>query len=247
MKIQVVSDLHIEMADFVLPDCEADVVVLAGDIGVGLGGLEWIVGQGINKPVVYVPGNHEFYEYDLSLISDLKSAAPPNVHVLNNDWIDIDGVRFVGSILWTDFQLFGEADKYFAIQQAKKDMSDFYLIKIGDRKFTPYDAIELHEKSRSWLEAVLAEPYPGRTVVVTHHAPSSASIHPRFARNLLSPAFASNLESMMGAERVALWVHGHMHDLFDYDIYGTRVVCNPRGYASFEFMNNFCADLVVEI
>lgn len=247
MKIQIVSDLHVEMADFVLPDTGADVVVMAGDIGVGLGGLEWIVGQGINKPVVYVPGNHEFYEYDLGLIDVLKSEAPPNVHVLNNDWIEIDGVRFVGSILWTDFLLFGEADKFFAMQEAAKSMSDFYLISIGGRRFTPQDAIGLHEQSRTWLEAVLAEPYPGRTVVVTHHAPSSASVHPRFARNLLTPAFASNLESMMGAERVALWVHGHMHDLFDYEIYGTRVVCNPRGYARYEFTNNFCPDFVVEV
>lgn len=247
MKIQVVSDLHVEMAGFVLPDAGADVVVLAGDIGVGLGGLEWIERQDIDKPVVYVPGNHEFYEYDLGLIDALKAAAPANVHVLDNDWIEIDGVRFAGCILWTDFLLFGEADKFFAMQEARKSVADFYLIGNGERRFTPQDSIALHEQSRAWLEAVLGEPYPGRTVVVTHHAPSSASVHPRFARNLLTPAFASNLESLMGGERVALWVHGHMHDLFDYEVYGTRVVCNPRGYASYEFMNNFCPDLVVEV
>lgn len=247
MKIQIVSDLHIEMADFVLPDTDADVVVLAGDIGVGLGGLAWIEEQCINKPVIYVPGNHEFYEHDLGLLDLLKSEAPPNVQILNDEWIDIDGVRFVGSILWTDFLLFGEADKYFVIQEAKKNMADFYLIKNEDRRFTPEDSIALHEQSRAWLAFVLGEPYTGKTVVVTHHAPSSASVHPRFARNLLTPAFASNLEEMMGADRVELWIHGHMHDLFDYDIYGTRVVCNPRGYASYEFTNNFRPDFVIEI
>ena len=247
MKIQIVSDLHIEMTGFILPKTDADVVVLAGDIGVGLGGLKWIAGQGIDKPVVYVPGNHEFYEHDLGLLDALKAAAPANVHVLNNDWIEIHGVRFMGSILWTDFMLFGEADKFFAMQEARKSVADFYLIGNGDRRFTPRDSIALHEQSRAWLETVLAEPYPGKTVVVTHHAPSSASVHPRFARNLLTPAFASHLESLMGAERVALWVHGHVHDLFDYKIGGTRVVCNPRGYVRYEFTNHFCADFVVEV
>ena len=90
-------------------------------------------------------------------------------------------------------------------------------------------------------------PFRGRTVVVTHHAPSSRSVHPRYARDQLTPAFASSLEMMMDGERAALWVHGHMHDSFDYEIYGTRVVCNPRGYAPNALNPEFRPDYAIEI
>jgi Icc-related predicted phosphoesterase len=94
---------------------------------------------------------------------------------------------------------------------------------------------------------MLAEPFDGGTVVVTHHAPSSRSVHTRYARDLLSPAFASSLEKLMDGDRALLWVHGHMHDAFDYEIYGTRIVCNPRGYAPYALAQGFMPDLIVEI
>ena len=94
---------------------------------------------------------------------------------------------------------------------------------------------------------MLAEPFAGKTVVVTHHAPSSQSVHPRYARDLLTPAFASNLENLVDGNRVALWIHGHMHESFGYEVYGTRVVCNPRGYAPKALNPNFRPDLAVEI
>lgn len=247
MKIQIVSDLHIECASFTLPETDADVVVLAGDIGVGLSGLEWIAGQNINKPVVYVPGNHEFYHHDIDLIDELRAVAPSNVHVLNDDMVEINGVRFLGCVLWTDFELFGLTEKYFSVQLAKKNMADFLLIKNGNKIFTPDDSIRLHNKSVEWLTCMLSEPNAGNKVVVTHHAPSTASVHPRFARNLLTPAFASNLEDVIDGERVSLWVHGHMHDPVDYEIYGTRVICNPRGYAHFETSHDFNSSLVINI
>jgi len=100
---------------------------------------------------------------------------------------------------------------------------------------------------RDWLAAALDEPFAGETVVVTHHAPSSRSVHPRFARDLLSPAFASRLEPLMGGNRAALWVHGHTHDAFDYEIDGTRIICNPRGYLPHDPSPGFRPDLVVEI
>lgn len=247
MKLHILNDLHIEFEDFEPPATDADVVILAGDIGVGLGGLRWAEDRFPDRPVIYVPGNHEFYHHDIALIDELKAQAPENIHVLNDDPLIIDGVRFLGSVLWTDFGLFGETDKYFAMQQARRQMTDFSIIWNGDRQFTPEDAIRLHSASRDWLAAMLAEPFDGKTVVVTHHAPSSQSVHPRYAGNLLTPAFASNLESLMGGDRVVLWVHGHMHDPFDYEVYGTRVVCNPRGYAPDALTPDFRPDYVIEI
>jgi Icc-related predicted phosphoesterase len=94
---------------------------------------------------------------------------------------------------------------------------------------------------------MLAESFDGKAVVVTHHAPSSQSVPPRYARDLLTPAFASNLENLMEGDWAALWVHGHMHESFDYEIYGTRVVCNPRGYAPEALNPDFRPDWVLKV
>jgi len=95
----------------------------------------------------------------------------------------------------------------------------------------PEASIRLHTASRDWLATMLSEPFDGTVVVVTHHVPSSQSVHPWYASDLLTPAFASNLKDLMGGDRVALWIHGHMYESYDYEIYGSREVCNPRGYA----------------
>ena len=247
MKLHILNDLHIEFEDFEPPATDADVVVLAGDIGVGMKGLRWAEDRFPDKPVIYVPGNHEFYHHDIALIEELKAQAPDHIHVLNDDQIIIDRVRFLGSILWTDFSLFGEAERFFALQTARQRMTDFSIIQNHGRRFTPEDAIRLHTASRNWLVSVLAEPFDGKTVVVTHHAPSSRSVPARYARDLLAPAFANNLETLMDGDGLSLWIHGHIHDAFDYEIYGTRVVCNPRGYAPNALTPEFRPDFVVEI
>ncbi len=247
MKIHVLNDLHVEFGTFEPPATDADMVVLAGDIGVGKGGLGWAKDRFPDKPVIYVPGNHEFYHHDIALISELKAGAPDNIHVLDNDMIEIDDVRFLGSVLWTDFALFGEVDKWFSVQRARQGMNDFAIIRNNGRLFSPEDSIQLHETSRDWLAAMLAEPFAGKTVVVTHHAPSPRSVPPRFATDLLTPAFANNLEDLMSQDRAVLWIHGHTHDVFDYTVYGTRVVCNPRGYVPHELTRDFKPDWVVEI
>ena len=212
-----------------------------------VGGSERTQARFPDKPVIYMPGNHEFYQYDITLIDELKAEAADNIHVLNDDQVVIDGVRFLGSILWTDFTLFGEADKFFAMQTARQQMMDFSIIQNHDQRFTPEDAIKLHEASRDWLAIMLADVFDGKTVVVTHHAPSSRSVHPRYTSNLLTPAFASNLDNLMNGSRAELWIHGHMHESFDYEIYGTRVICNPRGYSPEALNPDFRPDRIVEI
>jgi predicted phosphodiesterase len=247
MKLHILSDLHIEFADFELPETDADVIVLAGDIGVGVSGLEWMKKQRPSKPFIYVPGNHEFYGHDMALVGELRDAAPRNIHVLDNERVVVDGVRFLGAVLWTDFRLFGEADKWFSTQRARQNMNDFFAIQYEGRRFTPTDSIAVHETSRQWLTGELQQPFDGKTVVVTHHAPSARSVPPRFATDLLTPAFASNLEHLMDGQRAALWIHGHTHDPFDYEINGTRVICNPRGYPGESMSWTSRAALVSEI
>jgi len=123
MKLHILNDLHIEFEDFAPPATDADVVILAGDIGVGVEGLRWAKDRFLDRPVIYVPGNHEFYHHDLSLIEELKAQAPEHIHVLNDDQVVIGGVRFLGCILWTDFALFGEAERFFAMQLARQQGS----------------------------------------------------------------------------------------------------------------------------
>ena len=123
--------------------------------------------------------NHAPRTYQLG--RRLQNSASSNVHVLDNQSIVIEDVRFLGSILWTDFQLFGEIDKWFSIQRARQCMNDFAVISLENRLFTPADSIALHESGRSWLRESWAEPFEGKTVVVTHHAPSARSVPKRFA------------------------------------------------------------------
>jgi predicted phosphohydrolase len=119
MKLHIVSYLHTEFVDFTPLATDTDVVVLAGDIGIGLAGIEWAAGNVPDKPVVYIPGNHEYYHHDISLTDDLRAAAPNGVHVLNDDALELGGVRFLGCTLWTDFNLYGEGEAWFGRQRVK--------------------------------------------------------------------------------------------------------------------------------
>jgi Icc-related predicted phosphoesterase len=222
-------------------------VVLAGDIGVGLGGIEWAASQYAKVPVIYVPGNHEFYGHDIGLVNELKAAVPDNIHVLNNDALELDGVRFAGSTMWTDFKLHGEGEAWFARRRAKQWMPDFTSIKNGGRRFTPEDSVELHDASKAWLQHELDEKFEGPTVVVTHHLPATLSIAACYANDSLNPAFASGLESLIEKYKPELWIHGHTHVSCDYELFATRVVCNPRGYPGENRRPEFKDDLVVSV
>lgn len=253
MKLNVLSDLHLSLGALPIPQNDADAVILAGDVGRPKEAVEWALG--FAKPVLYVPGNHEFYGGSISgTVAELEQrCAGTNVRVLDDDEVVFDGVRFLGTTLWTDFMLFGEGEKRAAaMQEALRFMRDFSRIRIGEtdeRLFSPADSATLFETHARWLARKLAEPHAGPTVVITHHAPSRKSIHPRFADSLLNACFVSDAERLADGSRACLWVHGHTHDSFDYDLNGTRVVCNPRGYAKDGVNENprFDANFLVEI
>jgi Icc-related predicted phosphoesterase len=247
MKLHILSDLHTEFADFSPPDTSADIVILAGDIGVGLGGIEWAARRFPRAPVIYVPGNHEFYDHDIGLTDELKSAASANIHVLNNDKLEFRGIRFLGCTLWTDFNLHGASEAWFSRRRARGLMEDFTSIRNGGRTFTPEASVELHEESKAWLVAELETVFVGPTVVVTHHLPASSSVAKRYANDSLNPAFASGLEDVIEKYRPELWIHGHTHVPCDYELFDTRVVCNPGGYPGENRRSKFRDDLVVSV
>jgi predicted phosphodiesterase len=253
MKLNILSDLHLGQGALEPPRNDADVVVLAGDIARPAQALAWAASLG--KPVLYVPGNHEFYGGSIAgtkaQLKQLCAGSP--VRVLDDDEAVIGGVRFLGTTLWTDYRLFGEEEaNTAAVRPALAYMRDYSHIHLDEelqQLFTPLASATLFQRHAAWLARKLAEPHPGPTVVITHHAPSAQSIHPRFQGSMLNASFVSNADHLAGGDRVQLWIHGHTHDSFDYQLNGTRVVCNPRGYAKGGVIENsrFDPHFIVEL
>lgn len=253
MKINILSDLHLGQGALPLPGNDADLVVLAGDVARPPEAIAWAAA--IGKPVLYVPGNHEFYGGSIEGVRARLRAlsSGTGVRVLDNDAVVIEGVRFLGTTLWTDFLLQGGgAARDAAMQEAQRFMRDYSRIRLHDAAqapFTPQDSVALFAQHSAWLAAELARPHDGPTVVVTHHAPSAGSVHPRFEGSLLNASFVSHADHLLDGRRAALWIHGHTHDSFDYRRNGTRVVCNPRGYARDGVNENaaFDPDFTIEL
>ncbi|BBB68029.1 hypothetical protein UNDYM_3776 [Undibacterium sp. YM2] len=239
MRLQILSDLHLEAwgdtAPLIDPAIsQPDVVVLAGDIHSGSQAVSWAAQQFAGIPVLYVHGNHEAYGKNLEdMQADIARAceASDNVHFLNAREYQIGDIRFLGATLWTDFCLFGEEQRPYAMTEAADLMPDYQRITLaeqGYRKLETADTAIIHARQKSWLNQRLNTSFEGRTVVVSHMAPSIQSVAPRYADDLLSAAFASELDML--AQKADLWIHGHMHDSFDYHLGKCRVICNPCGY-----------------
>ena len=253
LKLQIVSDLHLSQSGFELPVTGADVVVLAGDIARPAEAVAWA--RSLGRTVLYVPGNHEFYGNSLpGTRAALRALCEgTNVHLLDDATITLQGVRILGSTLWTDFLLYGTGEgRDAAVAAGSRFMRDFQRIRIDDASdtvFTPDACAAQFQRHAAWLEQALARPWDGPTVVITHHAPSPGSVHPRFAGSPVNACFVSDAEALVAGSGAALWVHGHTHDSFDYQVGGTRVLCNPRGYVRDGVTENanFDPALVVEI
>ena len=234
MRLHLLSDLHLEQGDFWPPAVDADLMVLAGDVARGTRGVDWARRWARGRPVAYVAGNHEFYGHRLpGLIGELRQAtAASPVRLLENDELIVDGVRFLGCTLWSDFDFGGPEHRADSMKLCAQLVNDYEHITYSprNRKLQPRDTRMCHLSSRRWLQTQLATPHDGPTVVVTHHAPliRSRPLDPRI--RALAGAFASDLTGLMGRERVSLWIFGHTHRAADLDVRGTRVVSNPRGY-----------------
>jgi len=276
MKIAVMSDLHLEYdakvadaptqgaqggdaLDFYLkpPQPEADLLVLAGDVHSGALAVDWAV-RHFSLPTVLIAGNHEPYGHELfrtiAFSRQQAGTTKGRVNFLERASWEMERrngerTRFIGATLWTDFQLYGTPEASMAIAQERLD--DFRVISIErgykSRALRPADTLRLHSASLAFLCKELSRPFDGITVVVTHHAPSPRSNAPPFQDEALNPAFVSNLDAMIGAYAPSLWIHGHMHDSFDYTIGRTRIVCNPRGYFPDRLNPRFDPYFVVEI
>ena len=248
MKLHILSDLHLEFpkAKHHIPHVNADILVLAGDIHVGTKAISWLTALKINDrydKVIYIPGNHEYYHQTVSQVDqgllDRTLERSSNIYCANPGILYYDDVKISYCTLWTDF----EGGSIQSMQACRRGMSDFHVINNG--KFDPKDAAKIFSHHKTFLEESITHGKEYRKqVVITHHLPSHRSVNPFFAGSSINGGFVSDVEDLM--EDVDLWVHGHTHSSFDYNVGDCRVVCNPRGYPhspNYDFNPN----LVIEI
>lgn len=260
-KFLIFSDLHLgynrAAPVIVVPD-DVDAVIVAGDIRAPVQrSMAWldaeVASQGKPVPVVFVAGNHEHYgqRYEASMSSGrVAQASHPGVRWLENEEFVFGDVRVLGCTLWTDYDLHHSVSLGMAAaQRGLNDHGEIRSSAPGSLRglWTPEQALMTHRDSRAWLEAALSKPFDGKTIVVTHHAPHTMSVAPKFKGDALNPAFVSDLTDLIERHQPDLWVHGHTHASFDYVVPGTktRVVCNPMGYD--DGNPRFDIDLVVEV
>lgn len=186
-----------------------------------------------------------------SVLTEMRQLSTgTNFHALDCSETVLHGVRFLGCTLWTDFALHidtpegPKSDVERSCREAGSVPADFRVIDVEAgteadapggrtharrRVFTPEDSIQMHHQHRAWLLHKFGEPFDGPTVVVTHHAPHRFSLADQYVSDWVSGAFVNELPPCF-FEVPVLWVHGHTHSSFDYQVGSCRVVCNPRGY-----------------
>lgn len=264
MRLWIFSDLHLDAhpeAESFLGFPDADLAVVAGDVHRPMWqAVQWLADRvAPHMPVLFVPGNHEFYGGSVEGCTKrglAAAAAVDGVCLLVDDVVQFGGVRFFGSTLWTDYAL-GAVDRAgrdreieiaHAMNTAGSKLMDHVAIATDDsmlERWQPEHARAAHLASVRRIEALLSDGFDGSTVIVSHHAPHPASIGRDYAGSRLNPAFASDLGGLIWDRQPTMWIHGHVHNTAAYSIGGTQVVCNPRGYGDENYA--FDPSLVVTV
>jgi predicted phosphodiesterase len=276
MRLWIWSDVHLEMQSVQLPDrapAGADVLVIAGDLAHAdevAFELEYLVGR-YELPIVFVPGNHEFYvdrnrsgldrgvEADrrrMQRTNELSQGWARPVHVLDDSEVVIDGIRFLGATLWTDFAFDrdAEADGYSPEEIAVENMKFARMAMQDYHRIPGLDAaavLAMHRTSRAFLCRELAQDFAGPTIVVSHHVPHPAG-EPPIYRNEPGNGYFTNSAGAFGEILEAgrgpdLWIYGHTHYPADVEIGRTRLLCNPHGYRGREDGNGFSWEKVADV
>lgn len=239
MRLQLLSDLHLESEDFVpRPAAGAELLVLAGDIDSGWDGLAAFAGWPV--PVLYVAGNHEFDRRELREAWPALRArcAAHGIRLLERESVTLAGadgrrIRFVATVRWSDFDLLGAAERERCLRAARY----FTDVMQATRDGTVFDAYAVRDEAlacRAWLAAALREAHDAdATVAITHYGPSLRSADPRYGARPGTASFCNADDDLL--PYAALWLHGHLHCRHDYRVEhargSTRVVSNARGLA----------------
>jgi Icc-related predicted phosphoesterase len=257
MKIHLASDIHIEfgVTDYHVPE-ETELLVLAGDIGVGTKGVDFaaMISDREQIPVVMVAGNHEFYNQrglSENYFNIWEAAKNLGVDFLQDSSVEIKGVTFVGSTLWTDYALYDDANAHsISIHDAMK-MCQYGMNDCKYCNVTPALLLDRHNTSVAYIKEECAKVFDkSKLVVVTHHAPSIQSVPPHHQMNGVeyNAGYASNLEDVIIECDPEFWFHGHMHDAAWYNVGRTQVASNPVGYVTqANDPNGYRSDFIVEV
>ena len=238
------SDLHLEFEDMQIPDKVGDVLVLAGDIGVGIRHKDWVFACADKfEHVIYVLGNHEFYGKSMQSVQSAWSMMDhPNLYVLDNDWITVEDVNFIGSTLWSK-------------PHPICPLNDFKLIKYkypgGYGKFTTEMAHTVFFKNKTWLVDTLAKLKEKKNVVITHHAPTWEIQDPIYKNgdSVVGSGFQTEIIQDFDPKSITAWIYGHTHYNTDMNVAGIHITSNQRGYggAYTQYCLNFDMDKYIEV
>ena len=267
MKLQLFSDLHLEVHPHleVQPTPDADALVLAGDIGsyqngslladADFGLARYAPNNGWPVPVLFVPGNHEYdnLDFDATHARLRETCERLGITWLERESLVLQGVRLIGTTLWTDFDALapddGNLTEVLKARAKAFRAVNFYLQKTGaTRHGEPWLAEGWREQGlicHAWLRETLAQPFAGSTVVVTHFAPSLRSADPRYGITPGTAGFCNALDDLLPAAE--LWIHGHLHCQHDYVEGGCRVIANTLGYAAKNEQEGFRPQLLVQV
>lgn len=244
MRIQILSDLHVEfhqdggrqlIEEYLTPK-GVDILIIAGDLSTSglpfLGSIRAICKKYKDAQVIYVPGNHDFYNGSFAGVLPTYKGLEnlySNLSILYNKAKKIDKYLFVGSTLW--FGVDPEYTKY------KAYMNDFkYIGKFEDLVFKE------NKKAKKFLKWHLCED----AIVITHHLPSWRSVPDRFKNSKLNMFYVCDLEKQILEKKPKMWVHGHTHHSCNYLLGKTHVVCNPFGYAGYELNPEFIPNFIID-
>jgi len=258
MKIQLLSDLHLESESFEpLPQPDAELLVLAGDIDSSWQGYERFAGWPV--PVLVVAGNHEFDGRELSQAwpAFRGHCTRLGLTLLERETLVLSSragprVRFVGTVRWCDFDLFGPTGQ----ERALRAGAYFQRVMAATIDGAPFDAAAVRREAQAcgaWLSTALQELPAGRwdrTVAVTHFAPSLRSADPRYGPLPSTASFCNADDALL--PYATNWLHGHLHCRHDYRVVhadgrATRVVSQARGLEAKGESEGFDASRLIEV
>jgi Icc-related predicted phosphoesterase len=245
MKIQLISDLHLNAVNRIYLNLDADIYVIAGDLAVD----PKIAAKYIEKikkakdiPIIYVLGNHEYYGHDISSAHEYKSALEKldQVYLLDNESVTIDSIEFLGTTLWSNL------DDPMAAYMVSQYFNDYECIRDGARPITPQATHSLHIRNIKWLTSKLDG--NSRKVVISHHAPSfecrARDFDYRTNSQYTTKGFCSNLETLIYQTQPLCWMYGHTHRSRCLKIGNTRVISKQIGYEHERKLVQFDSNLI---